>query len=292
MAKTVDEVPASVGTGAKAKYPWDQWLDGQAWQLEQSVVREGEYTEGDFVVTAEKMRAYVINAARRRGLEVTTRVRHEMIDGIEVGFVVFQVTGAAPEKVAEPTAPAVDATVVVVPPDPPSAAVEVVPERVEGELPTVTQEELEKDLESLPGMEVLTVVDEAETVTAALLGEEAAWPEGWAPAVDEPLPGFEGPAVSPAESPESFMPAVEVVAQPEEEIVGVDDGMGGLAGSLDPVVPAQPDEAVQVSITGEPVEGVAEDEEPEWKPIDPSEDPDDPFALLSEEQIISEIEGR
>lgn len=60
MAQILPKFPLQ----ANAKYPWDEWLDGQIWKL----VR-GE----DFTVAIEQFRNHVYSAARARGRWVTTR---------------------------------------------------------------------------------------------------------------------------------------------------------------------------------------------------------------------------
>ena len=66
MAKTVSDLPSPHARGV-AKYPWNQWLDGQIWCL-----RRGE----DFAARCTPL--YIGQIARsaglRRGLKVTARV--------------------------------------------------------------------------------------------------------------------------------------------------------------------------------------------------------------------------
>jgi hypothetical protein len=62
MAKKLKdfEFPA---VGTTTRYPWDEWLDGNIWQL----------TKGDdFPSDAYNFRNGAINAARRKGLKVRT----------------------------------------------------------------------------------------------------------------------------------------------------------------------------------------------------------------------------
>lgn len=59
MARVLDEMP-SVGPG---KYPWDQWLDGRAWELLKAEDYPGCKTHETFEQQARR-------AARDRGLTV------------------------------------------------------------------------------------------------------------------------------------------------------------------------------------------------------------------------------
>ncbi len=60
MAKKVDAWPTNT---RGARYPWDEWLDGDIWALE---------TGKDFGMNAENFRAQVYIAAKNRGMTVTT----------------------------------------------------------------------------------------------------------------------------------------------------------------------------------------------------------------------------
>jgi hypothetical protein len=64
MAKIVKEFPAQVRR-RESKYPWDQWLDGQVWELAQGV---------DFQTDANAMRSVVYLAAKRVGVKVRVGV--------------------------------------------------------------------------------------------------------------------------------------------------------------------------------------------------------------------------
>lgn len=63
MAKVV-EAPASWARTRKSKYDWDQWLDGQCWEL-----TKGE----DYTVSTTVLRSAANSAAKTRGLEVDFR---------------------------------------------------------------------------------------------------------------------------------------------------------------------------------------------------------------------------
>lgn len=60
MAKVLPKFPPH----NNAKYPWDEWLDGQLWQ-----VKRGE----DYAPPAEVFRSYIHRVARERGLLATVR---------------------------------------------------------------------------------------------------------------------------------------------------------------------------------------------------------------------------
>jgi hypothetical protein len=63
MATIVDEIPPAE-RGA-AKYPWDEWLNGQNWKLVRGI---------DFQVPTATFRSGAASIGRRRGLAVKTRV--------------------------------------------------------------------------------------------------------------------------------------------------------------------------------------------------------------------------
>lgn len=69
MAKKVKELPPSaMGTGGL--YPWDEWLDGSAWEL-----RQGE----DFSVSVSSMKSQATIRAKKRGLGLHTRERGKLL---------------------------------------------------------------------------------------------------------------------------------------------------------------------------------------------------------------------
>lgn len=53
-----------------AKYPWDEWLDGRIWKLEE---------EEDFQVAPESMRAIAYHAARVKGLKIRVQIDNECV---------------------------------------------------------------------------------------------------------------------------------------------------------------------------------------------------------------------
>lgn len=67
MARKVKDMPAR---NAKDRYNYADWFDGNIWEL-----TKGE----DFDITVEGMRSSLHNAARRKGVMVTTRVRDDSI---------------------------------------------------------------------------------------------------------------------------------------------------------------------------------------------------------------------
>lgn len=62
MAKKLAEFDWSWGN---EKYPWDEWFDGNIWELT---------SPKDFDGTTASFRITLFNAAKRRGLKVRTRV--------------------------------------------------------------------------------------------------------------------------------------------------------------------------------------------------------------------------
>lgn len=61
MAKQLDEFEFRKSNRGKRIYPWDQWLNGEIWQLQQGV---------DFEITMKQMRTAAHLAAGRRDLRV------------------------------------------------------------------------------------------------------------------------------------------------------------------------------------------------------------------------------
>lgn len=67
MARMVEQMPGH-GNRGRNKYPWDEWLNGKVWLLEQGV---------DFYISITSMQSSVTNAARSRGIKVMMRKREE-----------------------------------------------------------------------------------------------------------------------------------------------------------------------------------------------------------------------
>jgi hypothetical protein len=91
MAKTISELPRKHGgTGRKEAYPYDQWLDGQIWQLEAG---------SDYQAKSNSMMTNIRQAAVKRGLKVRTR----FVDGgIVVQAFTPEVAKVEPEAPARP----------------------------------------------------------------------------------------------------------------------------------------------------------------------------------------------
>jgi hypothetical protein len=62
VAKRVDQFPQQP---SQSIYPWDEWLDGSVWELEQGV---------DFKGTPATFRSVAIGQARKREGKVRTRL--------------------------------------------------------------------------------------------------------------------------------------------------------------------------------------------------------------------------
>ena len=69
MAKVVESFPR-VSTHRDCIYPWDDWFDGQVWELTQ-----GE----DFQIKAHSMQSPIRSAARTRDLSVHICVRGDKV---------------------------------------------------------------------------------------------------------------------------------------------------------------------------------------------------------------------
>lgn len=63
MARVVKWEPPA--RAARTKYPWDEWFNGQAWELERGV---------DFATTIRGMQSTVLTRARRLDIAVATAV--------------------------------------------------------------------------------------------------------------------------------------------------------------------------------------------------------------------------
>lgn len=74
MAQVVEELPKRKGggKGRAEKYPYDEWLDGKIWRLE-----EGE--DKDFQVTKLSFMTSIRGAAKKRGLKLRSRVLEDAV---------------------------------------------------------------------------------------------------------------------------------------------------------------------------------------------------------------------
>lgn len=70
MAKKLKDMPA----GSRSRYPWDEWFDGDVWELE---------AEKDYSVSTENMRTAVHSAAGSRGGHAQTSVTEK---GLAIQF--------------------------------------------------------------------------------------------------------------------------------------------------------------------------------------------------------------
>lgn len=72
MAKVVSELPKRKGGGGgrAEKYPYDEWLDGQPWEL-----TEGE----DFEVSKASFMTSMRGAAKKRDLKLRSRVGEKSV---------------------------------------------------------------------------------------------------------------------------------------------------------------------------------------------------------------------
>jgi len=66
MAKRLEQMPDTMRS--VSQYPWEEWLDGGAWQL-----TEGE----DFKTTIRNFQATLSKTASRRGLRIQSRTFKE-----------------------------------------------------------------------------------------------------------------------------------------------------------------------------------------------------------------------
>jgi hypothetical protein len=96
MATVVTEMPKRAGGGGRAeKYPFDTWLDGQIWQLEQGEDKDYKATNASFLTSLR-------GAARRRDLKLKTRVAEDHVV-IQAVAIQTQAEADAPEEApAEP----------------------------------------------------------------------------------------------------------------------------------------------------------------------------------------------
>lgn len=69
MAEVVDQLPPRRRLGRQAKYPWDEWLDGQVWKLAVGVDMQSSFVEN--------MRKMCFDAARKRGKKLRTVITED-----------------------------------------------------------------------------------------------------------------------------------------------------------------------------------------------------------------------
>lgn len=65
MATIVDAAEVAWGRGREAGYPWNEWFDGQARQLERGK---------DFDIKPESLRGQAYTAARRNKVRIRTKI--------------------------------------------------------------------------------------------------------------------------------------------------------------------------------------------------------------------------
>lgn len=79
MAKVLKEMPRKAGgSGRRAMYPYDLWLDGQIWQLD---------NDEDYKAKPQSVVASIRGAAEARGLKLRSRFimdDHKNVTGIAV----------------------------------------------------------------------------------------------------------------------------------------------------------------------------------------------------------------
>ena len=68
MAERVDAMPA--GGITRAKYPWDEWLDGSTWKLTRGT---------DFICSTSSMSTGAVQKGLRMGLKVETRMAGDTV---------------------------------------------------------------------------------------------------------------------------------------------------------------------------------------------------------------------
>jgi hypothetical protein len=71
MAKTVDTMPATGKIGPPPKYPWDEWLNGETWELVQGT---------DFhTASSSNFATYALRMIKRRELDLRVVVRGPVV---------------------------------------------------------------------------------------------------------------------------------------------------------------------------------------------------------------------
>jgi hypothetical protein len=97
VATVVQELPKRTGGGGRAeKYPFDTWLDGQIWKLEQGEDKDYKATNASFLTSLR-------SAAKRRDLKLRTRVAEDHVI-IKAEAIKSQSEADAPETVEAPKA--------------------------------------------------------------------------------------------------------------------------------------------------------------------------------------------
>jgi hypothetical protein len=72
MAETVERLPGPGGHKRFRDYPWNTWLNGEAYHLHPGTREQVTDGAADFYVADTAMRAYVYRAARDRDVTVKT----------------------------------------------------------------------------------------------------------------------------------------------------------------------------------------------------------------------------
>jgi hypothetical protein len=259
MAEIVDDLPPARRGGRPNLYPWDQWLDGRTRKLRQRVLipgsqtpenPDGVMTPGDFTVSAEKMRQYARNKCRKRRNPLSLESRVTQ-EVVDGVKVGILYLKAVPRPAGEHHSLGSGAVV----------------------LADGAGADLEADLDvrverpESPRRSSVPVVPEPDgTVDGVPIVRES-----------ELLAAISEEAV--VEQPELFSLAGDLAAEDaaaEDAEDGAEDGAEAAVEVTDVPAPAL-----------EPEEPTADPDE--WEQITPEEDPDDPFAGMTEEEIRAEV---
>lgn len=255
MAKQVKEMPPPSTAGATPKYPWSQWLNGQIWKLTQSVLIPGSQTEEnpEGVWTEGDFTVHP-EKMRQYARNAARRRRPKLSLESRVSHEI----GEHGLKV--------------------------------GVIYLRATPEVAGEVHEVGGAGEAGEAGEAGAGEVGGAGE-AGGAGGAGGAGDEG--GVEVVAPPSEEAPAGSVGGVPIVRQSQLE-------SGGGATVAGPVM-ADDGVVEEVALPGLEDAGVvgeeapslvSEAEEDEWEFISPEEDPDDPYALLSDEELAEELRGR
>jgi hypothetical protein len=89
MARTLDSFPDDAEQAPRGRYPWNQWLDGNPWELEKGTPEEVKAGTKDFHVAPKSFTSAAKQAARTKGGTIRTAPKG---DAVVIQFVAERTT--------------------------------------------------------------------------------------------------------------------------------------------------------------------------------------------------------
>lgn len=77
MAKTLTAFPDEDESQKRGRYPWNEWLNGEVWELRRGTRAQVESGDADYAVTTKSFRSAVMQATTTRKGEVRTAILDE-----------------------------------------------------------------------------------------------------------------------------------------------------------------------------------------------------------------------